>query len=71
MDIALVLHAEHGGGNNPTLTTHVVTSNWYRYYSAIAASPWFGLKGPRHGGANIKVIQMFDDMKEKANDLTN
>lgn len=67
LDIALVLHAEHGGGNNSTFTTHVVTSSGTDTYSAIAASLG-SLKGPRHGGANIKVMQMFDDMKEKIKD---
>ena len=70
LDLALVLHAEHGGGNNSTFTTHVVTSTGTDTYSAIAASLG-SLKGPRHGGANIKVMQMFDDMKEKVNDWTN
>jgi 2-methylcitrate synthase len=67
LDIALVLHAEHGGGNNSTFTTHVVTSTGTDTYSAIAASLG-SLKGPRHGGANIKVIKMFDDMKSKIKD---
>ena len=66
-DIALVLHAEHGGGNNSTFTTHVVTSSGTDTYSAIAASLG-SLKGPKHGGANIKVMQMFDDLKEKVKD---
>ena len=61
LDIALVLHMEHGGGNNSTFTTHVVTSSLTDTYSAIAAAIG-SLKGPRHGGANIKVVQMFDDM---------
>jgi citrate synthase len=64
LDIALVLHAEHGGGNNSTFTTHVVTSSHTDTYSAIAAALG-SLKGPRHGGANIKVVQMFRDMQEK------
>lgn len=64
LDIALVLHAEHGGGNNSTFTNHVVTSSGTDTYSAIAASLG-SLKGPKHGGANIKVVQMFEDMKEK------
>lgn len=64
LDIALVLHAEHGGGNNSTFTTHVVTSSGTDTYSTVAASLG-SLKGPKHGGANIKVMQMFDDMKEK------
>jgi citrate synthase len=63
LDVALVLHAEHGGGNNSTFTTHVVTSSGTDTYSSVAASLG-SLKGPRHGGANIKVMQMFDDMKE-------
>jgi citrate synthase len=61
LDIALVLHAEHGGGNNSTFATHVVTSSGTDTYSAISASLG-SLKGPKHGGANIKVVQMFDDM---------
>lgn len=67
LDLALVLHAEHGGGNNSTFTTHVVTSSGTDTYSAVAASLG-SLKGPRHGGANIKVVQMFEDMKEKVKD---
>ncbi len=63
LDIALVLHAEHGGGNNSTFTTHVVTSSGTDTYSAVSAALG-SLKGPRHGGANIKVMKMFDDMKE-------
>lgn len=63
LDLALVLHAEHGGGNNSTFTTHVVTSSGTDTYSAVAASLG-SLKGPRHGGANIKVVKMFEDMKE-------
>ncbi|WP_312354241.1 citrate/2-methylcitrate synthase [Aminipila sp.] len=62
LDLALVLHAEHGGGNNSTFTTHVVSSSGTDTYSAIAAALG-SLKGPKHGGANIKVVQMFDDMK--------
>lgn len=64
LDIALVLHAEHGGGNNSTFTTHVVSSSGTDTYSAIAASLG-SLKGPKHGGANIKVVQMFQDMKKE------
>lgn len=67
LDVALVLHAEHGGGNNSTFTTHVVTSSGTDTYSSVAASLG-SLKGPRHGGANIKVMQMFDDMKENIKD---
>lgn len=63
LDLALVLHAEHGGGNNSSFTTHVVTSSGTDTYSAIAAALG-SLKGPRHGGANIKVVKMFEDMKE-------
>lgn len=61
LDIALVLHMEHGGGNNSSFTTHVVTSSLADTYSVIAAAIG-SLKGPRHGGANIKVVQMFDEM---------
>lgn len=69
LDIALVLHAEHGGGNNSTFTTHVVTSSGTDTYSSVAASLG-SLKGPKHGGANIKVMQMFDHMKENIKDWT-
>jgi len=69
LDLALVLHAEHGGGNNSTFTTHVVTSSGTDTYSAISAALG-SLKGPRHGGANIKVVQMFNDMKNSI-DITN
>lgn len=67
LDLALVLHAEHGGGNNSTFTTHVVTSSGTDTYSAIAAA-LSSLKGPKHGGANIKVTMMFEDMKDKLSD---
>ncbi len=63
LDIALVLHMDHGGGNNSTFTTHVVSSTGTDTYSAIAASLG-SLKGPRHGGANIKVIHMMEDLKQ-------
>ncbi len=66
LDLALVLHAEHGGGNNSTFTTHVVTSSGTDTYSAVAAALG-SLKGPRHGGANIKVVRMFEDMKNSIN----
>lgn len=66
LDVALLLHAEHGGGNNSTFTTHVVTSSGTDTYSAIAAALG-SLKGPRHGGANIKVVRMFEDMKNSIN----
>jgi citrate synthase len=67
LDIALVIHAEHGGGNNSTFTTHVVTSSGTDTYSAIAAAIG-SLKGPKHGGANIKVVKMFEDMKNTVSD---
>ena len=67
LDIALVLHAEHGGGNNSTFTTHVVTSSGTDTYSAIAAA-LCSLKGPKHGGANLKVMKMFDDLKREIRD---
>ena len=63
LDVALVLHADHGGGNNSTFTNHVVTSSGTDTYSAIAAA-MASLKGPRHGGANNKVMAMMDDIKE-------
>lgn len=62
LDVALVLHADHGGGNNSTFTNHVVTSSGTDTYSAIAAS-MCSLKGPRHGGANSKVMEMMADIK--------
>lgn len=67
LDVALVLHAEHGGGNNSTFTTHVVSSSGTDTYSTIAASLG-SLKGPKHGGANIKVVRMFEDMKQVVTD---
>lgn len=67
LDIALILHAEHGGGNNSTFTTHVVTSSGTDTYSSIAASIG-SLKGPRHGGANLKVQNMFRDIKANIHD---
>jgi len=63
LDVALVLHAEHGGGNNSTFTTHVVSSSGTDTYSSIAASLG-SLKGPKHGGANIKVVQMFETLQD-------
>ena len=63
LDLCLVLHAEHGGGNNSSFTCHVVTSSGTDTYSAIAASLG-SLKGPRHGGANAKVIRMMDDIAQ-------
>lgn len=67
LDLALVLHAEHGGGNNSTFTTHVVSSSGTDTYSAIAAAIG-SLKGPKHGGANIKVIEMMEDIKANVKD---
>ena len=67
LDVALVLHADHGGGNNSTFTNHVVTSSGTDTYSAIAAA-MASLKGPRHGGANNKVMAMMDDIKENVAD---
>jgi citrate synthase len=67
LDLALILHMEHGGGNNSTFTTHVVSSSGTDTYSAIAAALG-SLKGPKHGGANIKVVKMFNDMKKHITD---
>lgn len=67
LDMALVLHMEHGGGNNSTFTTHVVTSSGTDTYSAIAAA-LASLKGPKHGGANVKVFYMFEDLKKYVKD---
>ena len=67
LDVALVLHADHGGGNNSTFTNHVVTSSGTDTYSAIAAA-MASLKGPRHGGANAKVMAMMDDIKANVSD---
>lgn len=67
LDLALVLHAEHGGGNNSSFVTHVITSSGTDTYSVIAAALG-SLKGPKHGGANVKVVQMFEDMKENVRD---
>ncbi len=69
LDAALVLHAEHGGGNNSTFTTHVVSSSGTDTYSAIAAALG-SLKGPKHGGANIKVSGMLENIKENVSDWT-
>ena len=70
LDVALVLHAEHGGGNNSTFTNHVVTSSGTDTYSAVAASV-ASLKGPKHGGANLKAQKMFDDIKASVKDWDN
>lgn len=69
LDIALMLHMEHGGGNNSTFTTHVVTSSGSDTYSVMAAA-LSSLKGPKHGGANIKVIEMMDDLKNSVSDIS-
>ena len=69
LDLALVLHMEHGGGNNSSFTTHVVTSSGTDTYSAISAALG-SLKGPKHGGANIKVVQMIRDLKQNVSDIT-
>ncbi len=67
LDLALVLHAEHGGGNNSSFTAHVVSSTGTDTYATIAASLG-SLKGPRHGGANIKMVRMFDDLRATVTD---
>lgn len=67
LDLALILHAEHGGGNNSSFTTHLVTSSGTDTYSVMAAALG-SLKGPRHGGANIKVVHMLEDMKQNIQD---
>ncbi|MDE6959234.1 MAG: citrate synthase, partial [Lachnospiraceae bacterium] len=69
LDVALMLHMEHGGGNNSTFTTRVVTSSGSDTYSAIAAA-MSSLKGPKHGGANIKVMEMMSDIREHVQDYT-
>ncbi|MBQ2803034.1 MAG: citrate/2-methylcitrate synthase [Lachnospiraceae bacterium] len=69
LDIALVLHMEHGGGNNSTFTTRVVTSSGSDTYSVIAAA-LSSLKGPKHGGANIKVVEMMRDIEANVSDWT-
>lgn len=67
LDLALVLHAEHGGGNNSAFTVHVVSSTGTDTYSVIAAATG-SLKGPKHGGANIKVMKMIEDIKNNVKD---
>lgn len=69
LDMALVLHMDHGGGNNSTFTTHVVTSSGTDTYSTMVAA-MASLKGPKHGGANIKVTGMFEDMEKQVKDWT-
>ena len=68
LDIALILHMEHGGGNNSTFTTHVVTSSGTDTYATMTAA-LSSLKGPRHGGANIKVVEMMNDLREQVTDV--
>lgn len=68
LDLALILHMEHGGGNNSTFTTHVVTSSGTDTYSVVAAA-LASLKGPKHGGANIKVVEMMEDLRKEVHDL--
>jgi len=70
LDLCMILHAEHGGGNNSTFATHLVTSTGTDTYSAIAAAVG-SLKGPKHGGANIEVISMINDLKANVKDITN
>jgi citrate synthase len=70
LDLALILHAEHGGGNNSSLTVHVVSSADTDTYSAIASAVG-SLKGRRHGGANIRVMEMMDDIKANVKDWSN
>lgn len=69
LDTALILHMEHGGGNNSTFTTRVVTSSGSDTYSTIAAA-MASLKGPKHGGANIKVMEMMSNIRENVSDIT-
>ena len=70
LDICLILHAEHGGGNNSTFTARVLTSSGTDTYSAFAGAIG-SLKGSRHGGANIKVSRMLDEIRENVSDPTN
>jgi citrate synthase len=67
LDVALILHMEHGGGNNSTFTTRVVTSSGSDTYATIAAA-MSSLKGPKHGGANIKVMEMMQDIRAHVSD---
>ena len=68
LDVALLLHMEHGGGNNSTFTTHVVSSSGTDTYSVVSAA-LASLKGPKHGGANIKVVEMMADLRKNVKDL--
>ena len=69
LDTALILHMEHGGGNNSTFTTRVITSSGSDTYSTMAAA-MSSLKGPKHGGANIKVMEMMDDIRKNVSDYS-
>lgn len=69
LDLSMILHADHGGGNNSAFTTHVVSSTGTDTYSAIA-SAICSLKGPKHGGANVEVLGMIKDLKEQVSDIT-
>ena len=69
LDLALILHAEHGGGNNSSFTTHVVTSAFTDIYSSVAASI-LSLKGSRHGGANLRVMRQMEEIKDNVADWT-
>jgi len=69
LDLALILHAEHGGGNNSSFTTHVVTSSFTDIYSSVAAS-MLSLKGSRHGGANLRVMRQMEEIMANAGDWT-
>jgi len=70
LDLALIIHAEHGGGNNSSFVTHVVTSSFTDIYSSIAASI-LSLKGSRHGGANLRVMRQMDEIKKNVKDWRN
>lgn len=70
LDISMILHAEHGGGNNSSFTTHVISSTGTDTYSTIASAVG-SLKGPKHGGANAEVLEMMADLKENVKDITN
>lgn len=69
LDTALILHMEHGGGNNSTFTTRVITSSGSDTYSTVAAA-MSSLKGPKHGGANIKVMEMMEDIRSHVSDYS-
>ncbi len=69
LDLSMILHAEHGGGNNSSFTTHLISSSGTDTYAAISAAVG-SLKGPKHGGANIAVIRMIEDLKRNVTDIT-